>query len=159
MRFQKRFSKKVSFAIGLSLLGLTAASLLLANAITAHNWRRSFDPAAHGIPDMLGGYKVSAVLTPDNTACMRAGTKRLLLRSHSITLESSIEGAGLDTVMQELADLGLTEGVEWQISIGGPVGTGEGIEVGIARWNDAMHRNGGCIRLGGPIRLDDPSRP
>jgi hypothetical protein len=111
----------------------------------------SFDPAAYGVPGTLAGYKVLAVITANNTACVGPNEKRLVLLTDQPDVNGLITNSRAGAVMSEAARLGLSAytqgGIEW---VGGPGATLESIIANTRQWNAAV-AVGGCVRTGGPI--------
>jgi hypothetical protein len=109
----------------------------------------SYEPSVYGLPNVIAGYRVLAVLTPENTACMVPGSRRLVLQALAQNVEGFLQDTGMGAVQQELANLEVATGVTWQFSFVGPNSTKERIISGIATLN-AHFRENECIRLGGP---------
>jgi hypothetical protein len=70
----------------------------------------SYDPIRFGIPETIGGYRVLAVLSEENSACMKPGEKRLVLQSLQPTIDGALRG-----FPKERSEL-----EQWESSIVGP---------------------------------------
>lgn len=111
-----------------------------------------YDPARYGVPPVIAGYEVLTVLTPDNTACMDPEERRLVLQAPQGSVEEFLQQSRPDAVIGALEQLGLTQTAHWFVQYVGPGITLQGFIEENEKWNkDAA--TGGCIRLGGPIRL------
>jgi hypothetical protein len=110
-----------TFVISLILLGQVGLSArfgsLNQTGATPFNL---YDPAYYGLPPTLAGYKVFAVLTPDNTACMLPGEKRLVLQATQPNVEEFLRTNNNAMITKELEEKGLSEYDKWGIQIVGP---------------------------------------
>ena len=109
----------------------------------------SFDPQTYGLPEVIAGYEVLAVLTSDNQACLPPGQNRLVLQSAHPTLEdylSEQDGGQAPDVGTALEELGLNL-AEWTWSIGGPYATRDKVIQDIQEWNLYAQQHG-CSRSG-----------
>jgi len=109
----------------------------------------SYAPVAYGLPDTIGGYKILAVRTLDNTACMLAGSYRLVLQAAEPTVEDFLGSTiGVDGIQQ----------TRWELSFVGPGVTIELILSESEKWN-AQFGDGNCVRLGGPAIIAGTPTP
>lgn len=120
---------------------VSASSLRGENAPTA---RTIYDPAPYGIPDVLAGYKVLAVLTSENTACIATGEKRLVLQSSQQQVDVINHSDAID---QELNKLGVTDVNTWEIMLVGPGITQEQFLAENEKWNTVFKKSE-CVKLG-----------
>jgi len=112
----------------------------------------SFDPKTYGLPEVIAGYPVLAVLTSDNKACMPAGQKSILLQSPYPNVEdyfSNQESGDAPDVGRALEELGLSL-TEWSWSIAGPGTTREQVIQHNQEWNKVVQQ-AGCGQRLGPI--------
>jgi len=114
--------------------------------------KSTYDPATYGIPDTIAGYRVLAVKTLENTACMLPNTLQLILQASNPNVESFLENNRSDQVQAELAKLQLTRlVVRWETTFAGPalVWDWDKFISGNDEWNAQMKRHG-CLKLGPP---------
>ena len=102
-------------------------------------------PAQYGLPDTIAGYKVLAVLTSDNTACMPPGAKRLILQTTQPTVEEFLETSDAAGIKAELEQKGFPEFAKWGVEIGGPDATFDKVVSENEDWN-AFSRKYGCAQ-------------
>lgn len=103
-----------------------------------------FDPARFGLPARIDNYNVLAVLTPDNTACMLPGTKRVVLQTvpTNIFAIGKTEPAG--SIEKELEQYGIdSDGL--QVQVVGPTVSARAFLEENRRWNEKA-RTSGCLR-------------
>ena len=79
-----------------------------------------YAPSQFGIPETLGGYPVLAVLTEDNSACMKSGEKRLILQSPELWTEAGPSVFPKETIEQEMQAFARTKSKRPGLSITGP---------------------------------------
>ena len=95
-----------------------------------------FDPASYGVPDSIAGYKVLAVISANNTACVGPDDKRLVLLTDEPTVMDTVNKSQIDAVNVEAARLGLTDytkgGIQWA---GGPSATTQQFAANLPKWN------------------------
>ena len=108
-----------------------------------------YDPAYYGLPDTIAGYKVLAVLTSDNTACMPPGAKRLILQTTQPTVEEFLKTSDAAGIKAELEQKGFPEFAKWGVEIGGPDATFDKVVSENEDWN-AFSRKYGCVTSGPP---------
>ncbi len=109
-----------------------------------------YAPSANGVPDVLGDYKVLAVLTPGNTACMIADHKRLVLQTTQLDQESFLQAYNPQDIDQALQEHALPRLKSWEILVVGPGMSREQFISETENWNrDFRDRN--CATLG-PVR-------
>ena len=119
----------------------------------------SYAPVAYGLPDTIGGYKILAVRTLDNTACMLAGSYRLVLQAAEPTVEDFLGSTiGVDGIQQTLAQMDVPQPTRWELSFVGPGVTIELILSESEKWN-AQFGDGNCVRLGGPAIIAGTPTP
>ena len=79
-----------------------------------------YNPAQYGVPDTLGGYKVVAVVTLRDLACMPLQTKRVLLQVQQKTAKEYLQQAKpLTEILIYLRQLPGESDTDWQLAIGG----------------------------------------
>lgn len=103
-----------------------------------------FDPASHGVPDTIAGYRVLAVITPENTACVGPNETRLILQTNEPTEMDFLSRNDSSAAIQATAQLGLAARVDilWASS-----STMQNQLVAeIQRWNEAIAARG-CFQL------------
>ena len=49
-----------------------------------------YAPKQWGLPDMIGGYPVLAVVTEDDTGCLMSGERRLILQAPQPTIDEAL---------------------------------------------------------------------
>jgi hypothetical protein len=102
-----------------------------------------YNPASFGITSYIGGYKVLAVFTPDNLACMNPGEIRLVLQSPESNLDKYLANSNPKGVQKDLEQHGLDATIEMV----GPGVTIEQIISESTKWNQDIKKTG-CIKLG-----------
>jgi len=118
---------------------------------------RLYDPAQYGIPDTLGGYKVLAILTPQDVACMGSRSKRIVLQTTEPNVHEYLESPkSIREILEYLRQIPGEEETNWQIAVVGPGATLESISSNIISWNDTF-TDKPCRRLGGPQITLTPS--
>ena len=125
----------------LSIVFLRQSPVFASNNTPTPN--TSYAPAAYGIPNIVAGYKIFAVLTSENTMCMLLGAKRLVLQSS----QPEPDYPDTSSVTQELKERGIKDIDQWEIMIVGP---GTNLEQFLAeneKWNADAKKNG-CAKLG-----------
>lgn len=95
--------------------------------------------------DQVSGFEVLATHTSENTACMRPGSTRVILRATEPNVEGFLNNVRLSEIMQSLQQSGISQPIEVEFT--GPNITIDQINTNRQRWNDAMR--GGCITLTG----------
>ena len=113
----------------------------------------TYDPATYGIPDTIAGYKVQAVQTLENTACMLPNAMRLILQSIQSDFDSFLASSNPQAVLDELAKLDLPKDVKWELVFDGPgLWDREEFISGNAEWNSVRGNNGfRCLKSGPAI--------
>lgn len=106
-----------------------------------------YNPTHLGVPDYIGGYKVLAVFTPDNLACMNPGEIRLVLQAPESNMEKYLANSNPKDIQKDLEQHGLDATIE----IVGPGVTIDQIINESAKWNQDIKKTG-CIKLG-PVEL------
>ncbi len=144
----------IAFAISSTI---RANSLILLTPVPTPDPATPYDPALYGIPDTIAGYEVLAVMTSDNTTCMRSGIKRLILRAVARDFETFQNDINADAVIQELEMLGKAQEFGG-ISYVGPGTSKEQIIALNENWN-RQNRLVGCPNFGGPIQLQEEESP
>jgi hypothetical protein len=131
------------------VLAMVAGYILTRQAAPASTLN-PYDPARFGLPGYIGGYKLLAVFTSDNLACMSKGEIRLALQATAPDVEaflatSNPRSSNLAAIQKDLEQH--SKNVE--IEIVGPGVTIETIISENAKWNEDMKKNG-CEQTGGP---------
>ena len=137
--------------LGIILVGLAPmiGALLLAGSSSPTspndlNLPATYDPAHYGLPPTIAGYKVLAVLTSDNTACMPPGTKRLVLQSSQPNVESYLAQSDPAAIERELERLGFADFYGGGIEIDGPASITQAFLSELKKWNDFSQKYG-CV--------------
>jgi hypothetical protein len=108
-----------------------------------------YDPAQYGVTNSIGGYKVMAILTPQDVACMISGHKTIVLQTSEPSVHEYLESPKPITEIREYLSQIPGEGkTSWQIQIVGPGATLERILSTIESWN-SVYSERPCRRLGG----------
>jgi hypothetical protein len=103
-----------------------------------------FDPARFGLPARIDNYNVLAVLTPDNTACMLPGTKRVVLQTVQTSIFTIPKTGQAGSIEKELEQYGIdSEGL--QVQVVGPTVSARAFLEENHRWNEKA-RTSGCMR-------------
>ncbi len=108
-----------------------------------------YNPAHVSVPSYVGGYKVLAVFTTDNLACMNPGEIRLVLQAPESNLEKYLANSHPKDIQKDLEQHGLNVTIE----IVGPGVTIEQIIRESEKWNQDIKKTG-CIKLG-PAELPE----
>lgn len=117
--------------------------------ITTPEATRLYDPAQYGVPDTLGGYKVLAVLTSQDVACMPSGRKSIVLQASEPNVHEYLESPKPTTEIRAfLRQVPGEEETNWQVGVVGPSATLETILSTIESWN-SVNSGRPCRRLGG----------
>jgi len=78
----------------LKLIFLTLiTTILFVNVQAQVDISSSYSPPDYGLPNTLAGYKVMAVKTSENTACMSTGTKRIILQASDPDVETFLKNS------------------------------------------------------------------
>jgi hypothetical protein len=110
-----------------------------------------YNPAQYGIPETLGGYKVIAVFTPQDVACMLEGQKQIILQAQEAAVHEFLEQPHSPReILETLQEIPGEEQTHWQIQFVGPGGTLEGAIETLRSWN-AIFADRPCFTLGGPL--------
>lgn len=91
---------------------------------------KSILPAAHGIPDIIAGYRVLAVRTSETTRCMAPGTAIVTIQVDTATIDEALLTTDVQAVYRELERLHPDSGISWYVEIVSPSGTFEEIVAG-----------------------------
>ncbi len=103
-----------------------------------------FDPTRFGLPARIESYNVLAVLTPDNTACMLPGTKRVILQTAPTNIFTIPKAGQALSIEKELEQYGIgSDGL--QVQMVGPTVSARAFLEENRRWNEKA-RTSGCIR-------------
>ena len=140
----------IAFAISSTI---RANSLILLTPVPTPDPAAPYDPALYGIPDTIAGYEVLAVMTSDNTTCMRSGIKQLILRAVARDFETFQNNINADAVIRELEMLGKAQEYGG-ISYVGP-GTSKEQIIALNENQNEQNRKVGCPNFGGSIQLQD----
>ncbi len=108
-------------------------------------WMAQYEPMRQGLPPAIGGYKVFAVLTPDNTACMLTGEKRLVLQVTQPNVEEFLRTNNYASVRSDLEQKGLGEYAKWGIQFAGPGTVLEEFLTENQKWTE-LRRKFGCVK-------------
>ncbi len=103
-----------------------------------------FDPARFGLPTRIDSYIVLAVLTPENTACMLPGTKRIVLQIVQTNIFAIPKTGQATSIEKQLEQYGIdSEGL--QVQVVGPTVSAQAFLEENRQWNEKA-RTGGCMR-------------
>lgn len=105
----------------------------------------SYEPGQYGLPDFIAGYKVLAVLTSDNTACLETNTKRLVLQTTDPNVENFLSHSHPEAISQALEQLGLTKSALWDWEVVSADISSQEVMEHIQRWNQDMAQAGNCV--------------
>jgi|FLYN01.1.fsa_nt_gi hypothetical protein len=142
--------KWVCLLLAITLISLVALAqvgekgFLLVDDTPTRASHSSYMPPTYGIPETITGYRVLTVRTPENTACMLPGSRRVVLQASAPDVDRFLQDTDIAAVQAELATLS-TE-VRWEISFVGPSVTFEQILSETEKWNAQF--SDGCVRLG-----------
>jgi hypothetical protein len=110
---------------------------------------RLYDPSQYGIPDVLGGYEVLAILTARDVACMSSDTKRIILQAMALNVHAFLQQPkSPKEILQSLKQLPGEEKTRWQLEFAGPGASLEGISSTLEVWNQTFSHKP-CRPLGG----------
>ncbi len=110
-----------------------------------------FDPKTYGLPEVIAGYRVLAVKTSTNTACLPQLEKTLVLQTTEPNVQDSLKNfrsTDVDTAMEEL---GLKQ-AEWGLEIAGPGASRDQLITLIQETNKQLAISGCPPATGGGIR-------
>lgn len=110
----------------------------------------NFDPAYYGLPDVIAGYRVLMVQAPENIACMRLGTMRLILQASQPDLNSFLTNTPGSSLESEVAKFNLASVLRWEFQFVGPGITKEDALAVARDWDPKTHII--CLKSG-PIVL------
>ena len=102
-----------------------------------------YNPARVSVPSYVGGYKVLAVFTSDNLACMNPGEIRLVLQAPETNMDKYLANSNPKDIHKDLEQHGWNATIE----IVGPGITIDQIIGESAKWNQDMKKTG-CLKLG-----------
>lgn len=125
----------------LSLIFVIVPSI---NASAPSQASSPYDPAQYGLPESLGGYKVLAVLTPDNTACMPAESKRAILQATQGSISDYLKESDAGEIQNELKKLKANDPTMWEVMIVGPNTNLDDFISENQKWNDQV-KQFGCV--------------
>jgi hypothetical protein len=136
--------------LGLVILLVAIADYVFTRQDVPASTLNPFDPARFGLPGYIGGYKLLAVFTSDNLACMGKGEIRLALQATAPDVEAFLAtgnptSSNLAAIQKNLEQ----HGKNVEIEIDGPGITIETIISESAKWNKDM-KEYGCVQTGGP---------
>jgi len=144
---------KRKFILAAGILSLVVVLAVVAGYVFTRqaapiSTRNPYDPARFGIPGYVGGYKVLAVFTPDNLACMSTGEIRLALQATEPNVEEFLATSNPTysnprDIQKELEQ----HSKDVTIEIVGPGVTIEQIISESAKWNQDIKKSG-CIQTG-----------
>jgi len=102
-----------------------------------------YNPAHVNVPSYVGGYKVLAVFTSDNLACMNPGEIRLVLQAPESSVEKYLANSHPKDIQKDLEQHGLNAIIE----VVGPGITLDQIISESIKWNQDIKKTG-CVTLG-----------
>lgn len=112
-----------------------------------------YDPAQYGVPDTLGGYKVLAVLNPDDVACIGSRSKRIVLQTTEPNVHEYLDSPKpIREIIDYLRQIPGEEVTNWQVEVVGPRTTTERIAANLVDWNSAFSDRP-CFNTGGPVHI------
>jgi hypothetical protein len=117
----------------------------------------SYDPATYGIPYQIAGFKILAVRTSENTACIPSGMMRITVQSSQPDVQSFLANSGDSRVVSEtLRQIPSLSGINFNLEFIGPAPWNpERFLSSVAEWNN--HMKNGCVKLGGPAIIITPT--
>lgn len=115
----------------------------------------SYGPTDYGLPSTIAGYKVLAVLTAENNACMMPEQKRLVLQASQTDMDDYLKDSNPNAINTALEQNGLTAS-DWEIQVVGPTVTLDEILDQVQIWNKQMEN--GCVRSGPAVILGTPAK-
>lgn len=136
---------RIVSALALLTLFAVGFSAPTGRAPAAPSTPSPYDPAAHGLPDAIEGYKVLAVLDSVNTACMPVGLKRLVLQASEPSQEEFLAQYRPEAIQRALELRGLKT-TQWLVQVVGPGASTEAFLAENDDWNNSAKR-GGCPKL------------
>jgi hypothetical protein len=104
-----------------------------------------YDPAQDGLPATIAGYKVLAVSTPSNTACMLPGAKRVILQAPQQSVEGYLKDSRPDAITKDIEQYEIDRTTKWEVMIVGPGTTLEEFLGENSKWN-RQGQNYGCTK-------------
>ncbi len=134
---------KFKLALLVALFVILAVAIPTVQASSAHpTWMAPYELAQQGLPSTIAGYKVLTVLTPDNTACMPLGEKRLVLQATQQSVQDFLRAINYATIKADLELKGMAEYTKWSAAIVGP-GTGlQDLLSENEKWNQERQKSG-----------------
>jgi hypothetical protein len=154
-RPQKTIFWRIVLPSGIGLLLITTLLLLPAaiapssSPITATLAAYApYDPATYGIPYEIASYKILAVMTSDNMACIPSGMMRSIIQSsHPGVRDLLANDSDTRVVAEALKQLPAFADVQWTLEVvsSAPWNAARFIS-SVQRWNDTMKN--GCVKLG-----------
>lgn len=117
---------------------------------TSLYWMAKYENEKRGLPSTFGGLRVLAVLTPDNTACLPSGEKRLVLRTDQPDIETFLKTSSYNAITEDLQQKGYKEFTKWNVEIVGPGATDDQFFRENENWNQKSKDQ--CIKLQ-PVRI------
>lgn len=155
---QKSVFRRVILPLGVGLLVLTTILLLPAAVAPASEPITAtlaafapYDPASYGIPYEIASYRILAVMTSENMACVPEGMIRSLIQSsHAGVRDLLANDSDVRVVTETLKQLPGLDGFQFSLEVVGsaPWNAARFLR-SIQRWNAGM-RNG-CLRLNAPM--------
>lgn len=106
--------------------------------------RETYSPAHYGIPERINGYRVLAVRSAENTACMRTDELRLHIQTDDTAYEHFVANNRQTQVQQAVDALEVTyPGIMYvTVWIVGPATSLDHLIQGNERWNTGKHEMG-----------------
>lgn len=106
-----------------------------------------YDPIMYGMPETIVGYKVLAIHTPEQIACLPPQTIVITLQSPELDVNGLLRNNYEKLIRQEL--IKLSNVIKWEILIVDPDASKEDVQAVNEEWNSKMKRLG-CLKLGVP---------
>lgn len=107
----------------------------------------SYDPAQYGLPPSIGAYKLLAVLTPDNTACMPIQSKRVIAQATQGNVSDYLKETNAGEIQDEIKRLKSNDPTRWEVMIVGPDANLGDLLSENQKWNDQAKQSG-CVTSG-----------
>ena len=160
----KKLQLRFLMFVGIITIAITALWVVYANGIDVTlpsatstsltpEPTRLYDPAQYGVPNVLGGYKVLAVLNPDDVACMGSRSKRIVLQTTEPNVHEYLESPKpIREIVEYLKQIPGEEETNWQVEVVGPRTTTERIAANLVDWNSAFSERP-CFNTGGPVHI------
>lgn len=110
----------------------------------------SYTPSDYGLPDSLLDYRVLAVLTPQNTACMTGNSRRVIFHAPQPDASAFLTATTPQNFVQALTQVSQQSDIDWQVQIVGPETSLQTLLDENDKWNKHAAQFG-CVSTGGGV--------